>query len=309
MKTEQFRFNAIDGVEIFARKWLPDESAAPVAVVQISHGMAEHCARYGRFAEALVEAGYAVYANDHRGHGETAGSLENIGYFADQNGHQLVVDDMLSLTRIIKKEHPGLPIFLFGHSMGSILSRSYIFSHADEIKGVILSGTAGDPGLLGRIGVLLTRWEIWRKGKKYRSPLLKKLSFGDSNKAFRPNRTEFDWLSRDEAEVDKYIADPYCGGTFTAGFFLDLLAVVNEVNDPQNIGKVPSDLPIYVISGDKDPVGKDGKGIIEVCKAFEKAGVREVVCKLYEDGRHEMLNETNREEVHRDVIDWLDRHR
>ncbi len=308
MKSDHFTFKTEDGAEIFTRKWLPDGGVNPKAVVQISHGMAEHSERYGRFAAALVEAGYAVYANDHRGHGKTAGSLENVGYFADENGDALVTGDMLRLTMIVKDEHPNVPVFLFGHSMGSLLSRSYILSHAAEIKGVILSGTGGDPGLLGKIGMLITNFEIWRKGKKYRSPLLTKLTFGDFNKPFRPNRTDFDWLSRDEAEVDKYVEDPYCGGMFTAGFFHDLLTCVGEVNDPGNIKNVPYDLPIYIFSGDKDPVGKDTKGIRQVYEAFKKVGVRDVELKFYEGGRHEMLNETNREEVHRDVIEWLDKH-
>jgi alpha-beta hydrolase superfamily lysophospholipase len=308
MMSDTFRFKTDDGAEIFVRKWLPEETEPPKAVVQIAHGMAEHSKRYERFAGALVDAGYAVYANDHRGHGETAGSLDNIGYFADENGWSLVAGDMLSLTRIIKKEHPDVPVFLFGHSMGSLLSRSYILSHADEIKGVIISGTGGDPGLLGTIGMLITKLEIWRKGKKYRSPILTKMSFGDFNKPFRPNRTEFDWLSRDEAEVDKYVDDPYCGGMFTAGFFLDMLTGLAEVNNAQRIRNVPSDLPIYIFSGDKDPVANDTKGVRQVYEAFKTAGVNDVVLKFYEGGRHEMLNETNREEVHQDIIEWLDKH-
>ena len=308
MKSDHFTFNTENGAEIFVRRWLPDDGVDPKAVVQIAHGMAEHSKRYERFAAALVEAGYSVYANDHRGHGETAGSLENVGYFADENGWARVVGDMLSLTKIIRKENPSIPVFLFGHSMGSLLSRSYILSHAAEIKGVVISGTGGDPGLIGKIGMLVVKFEIWRKGKKYRSPILRKMSFGDFNKSFEPNRTEFDWLSRDEAEVDKYVEDPYCGGMFTAGFFHDLLTLIGEVNDPGNIKNVPSDLPIYIFSGDKDPVGKDTRGVRQVYEAFKKAGVSDVELKFYEGGRHEMLNETNREEVHRDVIEWVDKH-
>ena len=308
MRFEDFTFKTRDGAEIAALKWLPEKSAKPKAAVQISHGMAEHSARYGRFAAALVEAGYAVYANDHRGHGKTAGDLENVGFFAAENGWSRVVEDMRQLTDIMKKEQPDTPVFLFGHSMGSILSRSYIFSHGRDIKGVILSGTSGDPGLLGKIGMLITRWEIKRNGEKHRSPLLTKLSFGNFNNSFKPNRTDFDWLSRDEAEVDKYIADPYCGGMFTAGFFLDLLTGVNEANDPGKLRSVPGDLPIFILSGEKDPVGKDAKGVMQVCRACRNAGVKDVTYKFYEGGRHEMLNETNWEEVHSDVIKWLDDH-
>ena len=170
MISETFRFKTDDGAEIFVRKWLPEGGGQSKAVAQIAHGMAEHSKRYERFAGALVDAGYAVYANDHRGHGETAGSLENVGYFADEDGWNLVAGDMLSLTHIIKKEHPDIPVFLFGHSMGSLFSRTYIISHAAEIKGVIISGTGGDPGLLGKIGMLITKLEIWRKGKNIEAP-------------------------------------------------------------------------------------------------------------------------------------------
>ena len=306
MRSENFTFKSEDGVQVTAFKWLPEENAGPKAVVQISHGMAEHSARYERFAGTLVKAGYAAFSNDHRGHGKTAGPLENVGFFAEENGWRLVVEDMRRLTDIIKKEYPDIPVFLFGHSMGSILSRSYIFSYGRDIKGVILSGTGGDPGLLGKIGMLITKLEIKRKGKKYRSPLLTRLSFGNFNSSFKPNRTDFDWLSRDETEVDKYIDDPYCGGMFTAGFYLDLLKGLDEVNSPDNMQKVPHDLPIFIFSGDKDPVGKDTKGVMQVYRAYRKAGVKDVSHKFYTGGRHEILSETNREEVYADVIRWLD---
>lgn len=308
MRSEHFIFEAEDGAEIFVYKWLPEEDKSAKAVVQISHGMAEHAARYESFAKALVESGYAVYANDHRGHGKTAGSLENVGFFAHESGWNIVVEDMRKLTAIIREKHPGLPVFLFGHSMGSLLSRSYISSYGGQLKGAILSGTGGDPGLLGKIGKLITKWEIKRKGNKFRSALLTKLSFGDFNKPFKPNRTDFDWLSRDEAEVDKYVEDPFCGGAFTAGFFLDLLTGIGEVNSMENIGKVPRNLPIHLFSGEMDPVGKNRKGVLQVYRAYKKVGIKDVSCKFYESGRHEMLNETNKEEVCEDVVKWLNDH-
>ena len=302
------KFKTNDGVEIFYHKWLPQKKKPIKGVVQIAHGMAEHSKRYARFAKALINQGFAVYANDHRGHGQTAGSLENVGYFADKDGWNLVVEDMRKLTQLIKKNHPDIPVFLFGHSMGSFLSRHYIFLYANEIKGVILSGTGGDPGLLGKIGYLVAKRESKKNGKKFRSPRLKDLSFGKFNKAFKPNRTEFDWLSRDDAEVDKYVDDPYCGGDFTAGFYEDLLSGLATINDSKNTQNVPQDLPIYLFSGEKDPVGNKTKGVQQVFKAYQKAGIKDVSCKFYPDGRHEMLNETNREEVFGDVVDWLNSH-
>jgi len=309
MKSNNMTFQSADGSEIFYHQWLPGGKKKIKGAVQIAHGMAEHSKRYSRFAEALTKKGFVVYANDHRGHGQTAGSLDNVGYFADDNGWGLVVEDMHQLTQIIKNNHPDTPVFLFGHSMGSFLSRNYIFLYGDEIKGVILSGTGGDPGILGKVGRYIAKNESKKKGKKYRSPLLKKLSFGKFNNAFKPNRTEFDWLSRDDAEVDKYVADPYCGGDFTAGFYMDLLSGINEINNFKNIQKIPKNLPIYIFSGDKDPVGgKNAKGVKQVCMSYKKAGVKDASCKFYPDGRHEMLNEINREEVFNDVIQWLDPH-
>ena len=284
---------------------MPDVPEGIVGVIQISHGMAEHAGRYARFARFLTDAGFGVYANDHRGHGKTAGALENVGYFADTDGWQRVADDMYQLTAIIGRECPGVPIFLFGHSMGSFLSRTYIAAHGKDISGVILSGTGGDPGLLGKIGLMVARWERWRKGAKARSPLLNNLSFGGFNKAFKPNRTDFDWLSRDAAEVDAYIADPYCGGVFTAGFFCDLLTGLQFINSAEGIRRIPKDLPVHFLSGAVDPVGNNTRGVRQVAAAFKAAGIEAVTTTFYDGGRHEMLNETNRDEVFRDILQWL----
>lgn len=304
IKTESFTF----GEGIFTYRWLPENPEDIVGVVQIAHGMAEHAGRYARFARFLTEAGFGVYANDHRGHGKTAGALENVGYFADTDGWHRVADDMHLLTLIIGRECPGVPVFLFGHSMGSFLSRTYIAAHGGDISGVILSATGGDPGLLGKIGLMIARWECRRKGRKAQSPLLTALSFGGFNKAFKPNRTDFDWLSRDAAEVDAYIADPYCGGIFTAGFFCDLLTGLQFINSPEGIRRIPKDLPVHFLSGTSDPVGKNTKGVRQVADAYKAAGISSVTTTFYDGGRHEMLNETNREEVFRDILEWLRAH-
>lgn len=309
MKSDTFTLKASDGTKIFVYRWLPSSKSNIKAAVQISHGMAEHAARYERFAKELVKEGYAVYANDHRGHGKTAGSLENVGYFADERGWEKVVEDMHALTMQIVKENPKVPVFLFGHSMGSFLSRNYVMHYGGDIKGLILSGTSGDPGLLGKIGLFVAKREAAKKGAKTKSPLLDKLSFGAFNKAFKPNRTNFDWLSRDNAEVDKYIADPYCGDVFTAGFFCDLLGGLAVINNSKNIGRIPKELPIYLFSGSMDPVGANTKGVLKAFNAFVKAGIRDVTYKFYQDARHETLNEINREEVSKDVIAWLNAHR
>ncbi len=308
MESEIFKLTMKDGKDVFCYKWCPQGDIKPKAVVQIAHGMAEHAKRYERLAKFLVDAGYSVYANDHRGHGQTAGEIENLGYFADENGWNRVVDDMVGLKNHIKKTDQDLPVFLLGHSMGSFLARNFICLHGKEIKGVILSGTNGNPGFLGDIAKMIAKWECKRKGKKHRSTLLTKLSFGKFNTPFKPNRTDYDWLSRDNAEVDKYVEDSYCGGVFTAGFFFDLLSGVKNINQSENIKKIPSKLPIYLFSGEKDPVGNMTKGVQQLFNTYHKAGIKDVHIKFYNDGRHEMLNETNRKEVYKDIVVWLDDH-
>ncbi len=311
MITDTFTFKGSDGKEIFAHKWLPEnvsEKSEIKAVIQISHGMAEHSARYKRFAEKLTANNFAVYANDHRGHGQTAGTIENLGYFADNNGWNLVVNDLNQLTNVIKNNHPNIPVFLFGHSMGSFLCRDYMFTFSDNVAGVILTATASDPGLSGYAGIIISKIESMVRGKKAKSSLLDNLFFGSFNKAFRPNRTKFDWLSRDNKEVDKYVDDPFCGTIFKAGFFTDLLEGIKKINMPSNINRIPKDLPVYIFSGSDDPVGDFTKGVEKVYKSYKKAGINDLKIKIYENGRHEMLNEVNRDIVYADIINWIESH-
>jgi alpha-beta hydrolase superfamily lysophospholipase len=308
MQTDTFTFRTDDGSDIFTYGWLPDPETPIKAVVQIAHGMAEHAGRYGRFAGALNAAGYAVYANDHRGHGRTAEDLTRIGYFADQDGWFKVAGDLMQLTDIIRKKHPAKPVFLLGHSMGSFLVRTVITRNAGAIAGVVLSGTGGDPGLLGKVGLVLARAVATLKGRRHPSGLLNALSFGGFNKPFAPARTEFDWLSRDSVEVDRYIADPFCGAVFSAGFFADLLTGMAFIHRPENIARIPKDLPIYLFSGAADPVSDRTRGVRQVAEAYRRAGIRDVTLRCYEGGRHEMLNEINRREVFDDTIAWLDGH-
>ncbi len=308
MDMNTFTFSSVDSKEIFVRSWLPDSSDDLNAVVQIAHGMAEHSERYGEFARTLVDVGFGVYANDHRGHGRTADSSSNLGYFADDDGWNLVVEDMHRLTQTVDNNHPGLPRFLFGHSMGSFLSLDYISRFAGDLKGVVLSGTTGDPGLLGNMGIIVAKLECWIKDKKAKSPLLDKLTFGGFNKSFRPNRTDFDWLSRDAGAVDKYIEDPLCGEICTCGFYLDLLKGIKKIHSPKVINSIPNNLPIHLIAGNRDPVSSNAKGVMNVYNALVKSDISDVTYKLYEDGRHEMLNETNKKEVFNDLIDWFKSH-
>lgn len=306
MSCTDFTLLTQDGVTIFCKKWSEEGTQTPKGVVQISHGMAEHIGRYDLFAKALTKAGYVVYGNDHRGHGKTGDNANLFGFFAEDNGFDRVVEDMVLLTEFIKKEYPNLPVFLFGHSMGSFLTRRYIQSHAGKVAGVIVSGTGGDPGFIGKVGIGIAKLEMKRVGKKTKSPFMNKLTFGGFNKIFSPGRTEFDWLTRDNEEVDKYLRDPYCGGVFTAGFFYDLVTGVAMINDRKKNTQIPVSMPMYFIAGSQDPVGNFSKGVLQAAKMYKQVGISDVTVRLYENSRHEILNELNKEEVFKDVINWLD---
>jgi len=308
MLLKNFTFKSEEGTEIYVYNWTPDDNIKVKGVVQIAHGMAETAERYERFAKCLSEEGYIVYIHDHRGHGKTAKTVENVGCLADKDGFKWLVEDVHQLSEIIKKENPSLPLFLFGHSMGSFVTQRYIMLYGQELKGVILSGSNGKQGIILDIGILLARNEVRKNGRKAKSEKLNKLSFGSYNNAFKPNRTEFDWLTRDNDEVDKYINDPFCGTIFTCGFFHDFLLGLKEIQSNENISKVPKDLPILIFSGDRDPVGKNGKGVIKLYNTYKKLNIKEVNYKLYREGRHEMLNEINKDEVMRDIIQWLNSH-
>ncbi len=307
MTSENFIFIDPEGYEIFTYKWLPDNVLNIKGVVQIAHGMAEHAGRYERFAKILTEAGYSVYANDHRGNGKTAKTLENVGIAGDKEGFRWMIKNMYQLTEIIKKENKGLPVFILGHSMGSLLLQGYLSLYGNEINGAILSSTAGKAGPVINLGILLAKNEIKKAGRNNKSPKLSRLSFGSYNKAFKPNRTKFDWLSRDEKEVDKYIQDQFCGGTFTSGFFYDLTRGIKWLHQKTTMDGIPKNLPIYLFSGDKDPLGHQTKSVYQLIGMYRKLGINNLSFKFYKNGRHESLNEINRDEVMADVVNWLDR--
>lgn len=305
MKTARSTLDQADGTALVVREWAPD--ATPVrGVVVIAHGMAEHSGRYARLASALAATGFAVVAPDHRGHGETAGSPEKIGYLGDDGGWASVVADLRTLVHRARAEHPGVPVILLGHSMGSLLARTFALDHGDEIDGLVLSGTAGDPGPLGVIGLRIALAEKRFRGARHRSTLMDKLTFGAYNKPFAPGRTGFEWLSRDEAEVDAYVADPACGGVFTSGFYVDLLSAMPAINSDRRVGRMPKGLPVLLMSGDADPVGANGTGVRQVAARLRNVGMTDVSLRLYPGARHEIFNETNRSEVTSELLDWLD---
>jgi alpha-beta hydrolase superfamily lysophospholipase len=304
MQTMSFELAVGGGTKLFVYRWLPDGAAK--AVVQIAHGLAEHAGRYARLAEALTAAGYAVYADDHRGHGRTVKSSADLGFFAERDGWNKCVDDLWQLNRRIAADHPGLPIILLGHSMGSFMAQQFIAEHGDALAGTVLSGSGGKPDPLAAVGRLVARIERLRLGQRGRSALLLAFSFGAFNKAFQPARTPYDWLSRDAAEVDKYIADPLCGFPATVQLWIDMLDALGRIADPAAQARIPKQLPIYVMSGANDPVGGMTRSLQQLLGAYQTAGLTRLSHKFYPDGRHEMFNETNRDEVTRDLIAWTD---
>ena len=303
MRSDNFTFKADDGQALFVYRHLP--AGPPRGVVHIAHGMAEHAARYTRFAKALTDAGFAVYANDHRGHGRTA-AVDSLGFFASSGGFLRVVRDLEQLLAHEQQQHPGLPLVLFGHSMGSFFCQEVALRGQVALCALILSGTSGKPSPLAQAGRVLARIERKRLGERGRSDLLNRLSFGDFNRKFAPNRTAFDWLSRDEAEVDRYIADALCGFPVTTSLWVDVLDGTAGLADPARQAQIRKDLPIYLFAGARDPVGESGKSVTRLADAYRAAGLRRVTLRLYPDARHELLNETNRDEVTRELLAWLD---
>jgi len=293
-------FVADDGVRLSGRRWLPE--GPPRGVVQISHGLAEHSARYARLAAALNAAGYGVYANDHRGHGPKAAPAD-LGHFADEGGWGKVVGDLWTMNRLIAKEQPSVPIVFLGHSLGSFLGQDFVAEHSDALAGAVFSGSSGKPAAIATLGRLIARAERLRLGKRGKSALIGKMWFGAFNKPFEPARTAFDWLSRDEKEVDLYVADPYCGFPTSTQLAIDVLDALPGLLAPGRLARIRKDLPIYVFSGERDPVGANLQGLIDDLK---DAGFTRLTTRIYPDARHETLNELNREEVTRDLIAWLD---
>lgn len=286
MNETTFTFPTDDGESIFVYRWVGEGD--PKAIVQIAHGMGEHAARYRRLAGDLVGHGYVVYANDHRGHGHTAGSVDRQGHLGPNCWNGLV-DDMATLSGLARKEHPGLPLVLIGHSMGSIALQQLLLDRSDIVDGAVLSGSTAVDVVAGALDP---------------SQPVDLTSF---NAPFEPARTEYDWLSRDDAEVDLYVADPMCGfGLDTEGTG-EMFGGAAALGDPDRLAAIRPDLPIYVISGEADPLSGAGALTQLVVDRYRAAGVTDVSVDIYAGGRHELFNETNRDEVTANLVVWLDR--
>lgn len=308
IESNHFNLLSSDGKDIYVYYWLPSsmEETHLRGVIQIAHGMAETAKRYERIARELTKQGYIVYANDHRGHGRTAGSLDELGK-PGRDGFNAMVNDMILLGSVIRDKHPNLPILLLGHSMGSFLTQKVMYTGHDNYSGFMLSGTCGKRGML-EIGEKLALLQIMLQGERHPSLLLNAVVFGPYNRSFKPVRTPFDWLTRDQKEVDKFIEDPECGAISSTGFFRDFFRLLLEIHTPERMALIPKDKPIYLFSGEEDPVGLKGDGVRRLYRQYHNLGIQDVELRLYPGARHELLNEINRDEVTNDLLEWINRH-
>jgi alpha-beta hydrolase superfamily lysophospholipase len=317
--------NCDDGAKLFLRRWVPEtadgETAKPVGLVLAVHGMAEHSLRYRPLAEALCAKGFEVWAADARGHGLTADLTVNgagkgglLGHCADKGGFFRVVEDLRIINRHIadttRAEYGELPFFLLGHSWGSFLSQAYIENpgKALPLAGCVLSGTRGRGGLKVTLGAPFLALIALLKGSRRISKLSIALSTGPYNKPFRPNRTGVDWLSRNEKAVDSYVQDPLCGQRCSSGFFRDMIGALAAIHSKKAIASIARDLPVYIACGSADPVGDMGASPTALVNAYRSHGIADLEFVIYPEARHEIFNETNREEVIDDLLNWLLRH-
>lgn len=293
------------GADLAVYSW--PTSKKPIATVHINHGMSEHSARYDRFATALNEAGYNVIAHDHRGHGQTSAPDAQQGLFASKNGWDKVLGDVDDVVSFARKEFEYAPIVVFGHSMGAIVGLNYCIRNSDRIHGAALWNSGVDGGILLSVLKMLLGFERMFKGSDVPSGLAKKLTFETWNKKFAPNRTDFDWLSRDAAEVDLYVADPMCGFDACNGLWRDLTKGISIGADDGQLLQIRRDLPVHLKAGGQDPCSDNARAVGRLANRLEQVGMTDVTLAIDPQNRHESLNEVIRDEVTAEFIDWLDR--
>ncbi|MCQ2388017.1 MAG: lysophospholipase [Clostridia bacterium] len=282
----------------------PAGEIKPKGIVQIAHGMAEHLERYDEFISILTANGFAVFINDHLGHGKSVAHNNELGFFGEKDGYKFLVKDMKLVTDLAKKEYPGLPVILFGHSMGSFLARYYTELYGDEIKLAIYCGTAGS-NPAAPAGAFVADLIAKLRGSHYRSKFINNLAFGSYNKKIENKRTDFDWLTTDNGIVDEYIKDKYCGFLFTATGYRDLFNLLSVVNRKEWFTSFNKDLPLMLIAGEEDPVGSYGKGVYQVYDGLVSTGHTDVKVKFYKGDRHEILNEKDRLTVMNDIVEFI----
>ena len=301
----EFFYLSADGrTNIHAVEWRGEGS--PRAVVQIAHGICEYVERYDRFAHWLAERDILVVGNDHLGHGESWQEPERQGLFAEKGGWDKVVQDVETLRRKTAAENPGVPYFLLGHSMGSFVARTYLIRYPGQVAGALISGTGQMSEGLLKAGRMLSGLLMSLKGADHRSPMLKSIMFGPYNNTFRPTRTDCDWICSDNEVVDAYCQDPGCQFLPTVSLYRDMLGGMLFNGQAEHLALMDKATPVFFFAGQLDPVGEQGKGVGKAYQSFLDAGCTDVQCKLYPEGRHEVLNEVFKEQVWQDVLDWME---
>lgn len=305
MKKEEFYFDSRDGIsKIHAVRYTPDSGCA-TCMVQIVHGMAEYVERYEPFAKFLTDRRCIVTGEDHLGHGKSVPEGGTYGYFCDQDPATVVVRDVHRLKKMTQQKYPSLPYIIFGHSMGSFIARNYLCRYGSGITGAIIMGTGMQPIAMVKAAKALTAMQKLFCGSKHVSLLLNKMAFGVYNQRIPQPRTVSDWLSRDTEQVDRYIADPQCGFTFTVNGFQTLSSLIDRLNNRKNLEKMPKNLPVFIVSGAEDPVGEYGEGVKRAFDSFKSVGMQNVSMKLYAQDRHELLNEIDCNTVMQDLYEWI----
>lgn len=305
VKREELYYDSRDNEnKIHGMKWIPDKDK-PVCILQIIHGMAEYIERYDDFADFMAEKGILVVGEDHLGHGKSVGENGTYGYFCERDAATVVVRDSHRLKKMTQEKYPGVPYIIMGHSMGSFILRNYLCRYGTGIQGAIIIGTGMQPKRVLIMGKITTAIQKIFLGSKHIAKMVDTITFGSYNKMIAQRRTELDWLTKDEKVVDAYIEDPLCGFTFTVNGFQTIFELVSRLGKKENLEKMPKELPVIFLSGDKDPVGDFGKGVKKAYQSFIDVGMKNVQMKLYKDDRHEIINETDRMKIYEDIYQWI----
>ena len=302
-KTDYFYPSADGKTAIHAILWLPE--GQPSAVLQIAHGMQEYIDRYDAFASWLTEQGIAAAGNDHLGHGQSVTSDEKLGYFAERDGNACLLQDIHSLRTHMQELYPGVPYFVLGHSMGSFLIRQYIQLHGEGLSGAVIMGTGTQPAPALLLGKAVSRLIAAFRGWEYRSQFVYSMAMGSYNKKFQTPGRNNDWLTKDVTIVEQYNQSPWCTFRFTLNGYYNLFYSIQQAQDRTRIDAIPKELPLLIVSGADDPVGSYGKGVQAAFQKYVSAGLKNVRFRLYENDRHEILNETDRAEVWKDILTWI----
>jgi len=310
MQLKSFAFKISDGTELWMNRWSPEPEEEIKGVIQLHHGLAEHSLRYDRFGSILAENGYVLNAYDMRGHGKTAEIAEangsgKFGKFTDQDGFNRVVEDLKEVISSLKNEYAGKALVLFGHSFGSFVSQAYIEKYGNTLDACVLCGTAGPRPLLINSGKLVVGLIKAIRGGDSIVPFLGKLAFGNYNNRIADNKTDHDWLSRNELNVELFFSDKWCNIPLRTSFYYDMMSGLKQIHSSSNLKAIPKDLPVYLIYGEEDPVGDYGKTVQKLYKIYLRNKMQKVSLKSYPEDRHEILNENDKEVVEKDILDWL----